>query len=164
MLFIKNQKGSFQVRAAAIIQKEQSVLLLNEPLVGPYWFLPGGRAEMLESTDEALKRELKEEIQTTLSLGKLLFVIENFFTLQQMSHHTIGFYYQAFLPVGHPLSSCSEFFTEREEEDVLKRFHFRWFSLSELKDVDLRPPFLKEIVPTLTSESTLRHCVVRERK
>lgn len=162
MLSIKSHKGSFQVRAAAIIQKEKSVLLLNEPLAGPYWFLPGGRAEMQESTDEALVRELQEEIQETLSLGKLLFVLENFFTLNQVNHHTIGFYYQAFLPMVHPLCSRAEFFTEREEEGVVKTFHFRWHPLSELSAVDLRPPFLQEILPTLMGESALRHCVVRE--
>ena len=92
MLTIANQKGSFKVRVAGIMRQENNILLLNEPLFAPYWFLPGGRAEMHESTKETLSRELEEEIQGVPLVGDLLWVTENFFVRHEVPYHTLEFY------------------------------------------------------------------------
>lgn len=162
MLTIKNHKGSFQVRTAGVMQKANKILLLNEPLVGEYWFLPGGRTEMHESTDQTLFRELEEEMNAKPKIGRLLWVIENFFTLRETPFHTLGFYYAVEIPQSHPLSHQEEYFTERNEESLLKKFHFRWCSLSEIQSMDVRPPCLKELLAETNRSSAVTHFVVRE--
>jgi ADP-ribose pyrophosphatase YjhB (NUDIX family) len=49
--------------------------------------LPGGRVEALETTSDALRREMKEEIGQTIEVGRLLWVVENFFNLQGTPYH-----------------------------------------------------------------------------
>jgi 8-oxo-dGTP pyrophosphatase MutT (NUDIX family) len=162
MITIKNQKESFQVRVAGVIQNGDQILLLNEPRVGEYWFLPGGRAEMHESSDITLLRELEEEMNVKARIHKMVWIIENFFTLREVSHHTIGFYYSVEIPNDHPLCSQKEYCTERFEEGVVKKFHFRWCSSSERVRMDIRPPCIKRMLDSLTPSSSLLHCVVRE--
>jgi 8-oxo-dGTP pyrophosphatase MutT (NUDIX family) len=127
MLYIKNAKGVFKLRVAAVIRREGKLLLLNEPLAGTYWILPGGRAEMHESTDTALARELEEEMGGTFEIGRLLWVVEDFFTHEHTRSHTIGFYYAVDLPINHPLCSQEEYHTSRDEEGQHKQFHFKWW-------------------------------------
>lgn len=53
----------FQVGAKAIIRNEQGRLLLLK--AAEYWDLPGGRLDVGETVEEALRRELHEEIGVT---------------------------------------------------------------------------------------------------
>ena len=162
MLSIKSPKGFFNIRVAGVIQRDSEILLLNEALVGEYWFLPGGRAEMHESTDETLVRELEEEMNAQARIKKLLWIIENFYTISEKPSHTIGFYYSVEIPKNHPLAIQEEYFTERQEDGVVKKFHFRWCSLDEISHMDIRPPCLKKMLQEMHSHSQLDHFVIRE--
>lgn len=44
------------------------------------WTLPGGRVETLETSAVALVRELREELGIAVTLGRLLWIVENLFT------------------------------------------------------------------------------------
>ncbi|MFA6119168.1 MAG: NUDIX domain-containing protein [Parachlamydiales bacterium] len=142
MLVIKNQKGIFQLRTAGIVKKGEKILLLNEPHVS-YWFLPGGRVEMHESTKETLERELLEEMNAKAEIGNLIWIIENFFPFNGAPFHEIGFYYEVKIPSDHPINSRDEFHFQREEDGKIKKFHFKWFSQNELLSMDIRPKCLK---------------------
>jgi 8-oxo-dGTP pyrophosphatase MutT (NUDIX family) len=162
MLIIKNPKGSFKIRVAAVAIHDGAILLLNEPLIGTYWFLPGGRAEMHESTDETLIRELEEETGESVVLGPMLWVIENFYTRKHESHHTIGFYYAIEIPDSHPLKHNQEYVIQQHEDGIVKTFHFRWHPINDLASIDLRPPCLKTMVHTIPPPGHIHHCVARE--
>lgn len=163
MLYIDNAKGTFKLRVAAVLRREGKLLLLNEPLVGTYWFLPGGRAEMHESTDTALARELEEELGGTHSIGKLLWVVENFFTYNNRPNHTIGFYYAADLSKDHPLCFQEEYHTSRDEEGQHKQFHFKWCTPEEVNAMKILPHCVKDLFPTIDTVPHIRHCVVGEK-
>ena len=122
---IKNHKGVFKVRVAGVMRKGNKVLLLNEPLINNYWFLPGGRVEMHESTKEALARELEEEMCGKPLVGDLQWVTENFFTLNRIAYHSLEFYYTFTLQGAHPLLSHDTYHTQRLEDGVVKQFHFQ---------------------------------------
>ena len=162
MLYIKNAKGVFKLRVAAVIRREGKLLLLNEPLAGTYWILPGGRAEMHESTDTALARELEEEMGGTFEIGRLLWVVEDFFTHEHTRSHTIGFYYAVDLPINHPLCSQEEYHTSRDEEGQHKQFHFKWCSPEEVNAMELHPQCVKGLFPTIDAIPHIHHCVVGE--
>lgn len=56
--------------AAAIIRKNDRVLIAKRPLnkhKGGYWEFPGGKLEAKELPEQALKRELKEELDIEIT-------------------------------------------------------------------------------------------------
>jgi ADP-ribose pyrophosphatase YjhB (NUDIX family) len=74
------EKGNtrFHLCTRGIAFDQARVLLFN--VIGwDWWALPGGRVEMLEHSDEALKREMREELSTDVKVGRLVWVVENFF-------------------------------------------------------------------------------------
>jgi ADP-ribose pyrophosphatase YjhB (NUDIX family) len=105
------------------------------------WALPGGRVELLEPSAEALEREMREELRVSVTVGRLLWVVENFFRWEDGRHaHELGLYYLFSLPEGCPLLNTARTF-ERSEEGLL--MHFRWLPLAALADVPLQPAFLR---------------------
>jgi ADP-ribose pyrophosphatase YjhB (NUDIX family) len=105
------------------------------------WALPGGRVELLEPSVETLRREMREEIGVEVTIGRLLWVVENFFRWEDGRHaHELGLYYLMTLPPSCPLLDTSRTF-ERVEEGLL--MHFRWLPLSEVEGLPLQPGFLR---------------------
>jgi ADP-ribose pyrophosphatase YjhB (NUDIX family) len=117
----------------------ERVLLFNA--IGlDHWALPGGRVEMLEPSDKALKREWKEELDTDIGINRLVWVIEGFFKYENRNYHEIGMYYLITLLVNSSLLSSEE----HTCKDGLATLRFRWVPLSDIEHIDLRPLFLKK--------------------
>ncbi|MFA5069998.1 MAG: NUDIX domain-containing protein [Patescibacteria group bacterium] len=58
----------------AIIIENNKILLLKRNREGRiYWVFPGGQVESGETDEQALKREVKEEVGVDVSVGKLIF-------------------------------------------------------------------------------------------
>ena len=63
---------------AALIRKGKRIFATQRGY-GPWkdwWELPGGKMEAGESPEEALRREIREELSTEITVGKLLHTIE----------------------------------------------------------------------------------------
>ncbi len=63
---------------AAIIRKDDKIFATQRGY-GPWkdwWEFPGGKMEVGETPEEALKREIREELSADISVGKLLHTIE----------------------------------------------------------------------------------------
>ena len=68
-----------RVRVSGICVKNESILLIKHVNIGAkpiLWSPPGGGMEFGESAKEALVREFKEETNTEILVGKLMFVNE----------------------------------------------------------------------------------------
>lgn len=66
-----------------IIQKKNEVLLGKRPTEGSLpgiWEFPGGKIERNESPEQALARELDEELGIKAEVGELLFSLTHFYT------------------------------------------------------------------------------------
>ena len=63
---------------AAIIRKENKIFATQRGYGEwkDWWEFPGGKMEAGETAEEALKREIREELSTEISLGKLLCTVE----------------------------------------------------------------------------------------
>jgi 8-oxo-dGTP pyrophosphatase MutT (NUDIX family) len=114
-----------------------------------FWFLPGGRIKTGESSTDAMRRELEEELGTGFAVEDLMIVAENFFTLDGDDFHEFCFLYRVTWN-GHPGSEASA--PEGEE--------FRWVTVSELEKVNLKPVFLKRYLTE--GPSGLVHVVHRD--
>lgn len=70
-------------RAAAIIIKGDQILLIRRVVDGrgEYWVFPGGGVEAGETEEQAMMREVQEELSLTVTESKLLFEVFNEFTM-----------------------------------------------------------------------------------
>src|SRR6266487_1923123 len=84
-----------------------------------FWFLPGGRAELHETSIETLMREIQEELGVEVIIERLLYVVENFFEYPHNPHHEIGFYFLISFPPDSYLYSQPGPFERYDELDRL---------------------------------------------
>lgn len=105
-----------------------------------YWALPGGTIEVLEPSAETLKREMVEELGVEVEIGRLIWIVENFFNIEGSDFHEIAFYYEMRLPTECHLLSSARPFTSQDGETELT---FAWHPLGRLEQLHLKPEFLR---------------------
>jgi len=132
----------FQVRAAAVFVWRGSVLL-HRPVSDAFWALPGGRLEPGEDAASAVLREMREELDEDVCCGPLACVGENFFDSRGQSNHEIGFYFHASFGDGSSLLDVMKSHVRTEGE---QSFEFKWFPLTGLDQIDVRPAFLRQFL------------------
>jgi ADP-ribose pyrophosphatase YjhB (NUDIX family) len=140
MISFRNDDSQFDLRAAAIAIHDGHVLL-NRAEPDDFWTLPGGRVELGETAEAAVIREMREETEMTVSIERMVWVVENFFTLATRRHHELGFYYLVELPAGSSRLNVSEQFFGQEEDGP--RLFFQWFAIDTLAGVRLYPSVLQ---------------------
>ena len=151
MLSLLIQGLRFNVRAAALIIDEGH-LLLHRVVNDDFWTLPGGRVEPGEAALDTVVRELCEETGEIVTCGPLAFIAENFFTLDGVPAHEIGFYAHATLPGGSRLRDKGMSHRGAEPGAQLE---YRWFPLNGLDRLALYPEFLRS--EPLDRMQALRH-------
>ena len=64
--------------AAAIIRKDDKIFATQRGYGEwkDWWEFPGGKIEVGESPEEALMREISEELSTEICVGELLYTVE----------------------------------------------------------------------------------------
>jgi ADP-ribose pyrophosphatase YjhB (NUDIX family) len=135
----------FTVRVAAVCLHDRHVLLEGDGSDG-FWILPGGHGELLEPTDETVRREMREEFGVAVEAGRLLWVVENFFTYEGVRNHQISFIYEARLPAGCGLLDTTQDFVGFDGDVP---FVARWFPIESLSETWLLPSFLCEALQSL---------------
>jgi 8-oxo-dGTP pyrophosphatase MutT (NUDIX family) len=129
----------FNYRVAGIAAHEDHVLLQRVD-GDSIWFLPGGRCEAMEASAATLVREMQEEAGQTVTVERLVWVVENFFTLAGTQFHELGLYYLMSFPKGSPFLDVNAAFYH--DEPTL-RLIFQWFPLTALEGIALQPTFLR---------------------
>ena len=110
----------------------------------------GGAIQVNESTEDALVREVREELGVKAQASQLAFVVENRFEQDGVSYHNIEFHYLVDLLEDAPL-------TMQEDE---KRQPCEWIDLDQLQNIQLVPAFLKTALPNWDGQ--LRHIHLNE--
>lgn len=135
--FISDTNVRFGCRVAAVILHDTYVLLQGEP-DGAFWTLPGGGIELLEPSEAALHREMREELSIRIRIHRLLWVVEQFFAGNQGRHHELALIYLA-EPVDAPhILERRTYFAHEGTVPII----FQWFPIEDLPSV-LYPLFLK---------------------
>lgn len=142
----------FNCRVAAIIIHQNHVLL-NRAQTDSFWILPGGRAELGESSEESLLREMHEELGASVEIDRLLWLVEGFFSCENVPCHEIAFYYLVSLPNGHDKLSLDQFEIEDGGEEIV----FKWFPMEEVPDMEIFPSFLRTRLQSLPN--SVQHIV-----
>lgn len=128
----------FNMRLVAVILAGERVLV-HRTESESFWSLPGGRAELLETTRDGLAREMTEELDTEVEVGRLLWLVENFFEYEGMPYHELGLYFLVTLPLASSLLASDAFPGYEGSLELI----FRWAGLNELDHMVLLPSFLK---------------------
>jgi 8-oxo-dGTP pyrophosphatase MutT (NUDIX family) len=137
--------ASFALRASALIIRQGRVLL-HRTVADTYWALPGGHIEPGETSDQAVLRELAEELGVQRArIDRLIWIIENRFIDRGRRYQEIGFVYHVRLP-GDECPVCDAEFRGAEAG-----IRLRWFGLGEIAQTDLRPSFLRRSLLELPS-------------
>jgi ADP-ribose pyrophosphatase YjhB (NUDIX family) len=122
-----------------------------------FWTLPGGRVELGEPAADTLRREMQEEIGVEVEVGRLLWLIENFFVYEGKRWHEIAFYFEVALPPGCPILEATEPFTGTEDyypgsPEGLELI-FQWHSVADLENVYLLPSLLRTGLRSLPEQT-----------
>ena len=80
----------FGVRATALIVQNSKLLATKDK--GKYYTI-GGAIQVGERTEEAVVREVREELGVKAEARQLAFVVENRFEQDGISYHNIEFHY-----------------------------------------------------------------------
>ena len=84
--------------AICVFRHRDRILLINihDPATGERFYRPaGGGIEFGESSQDALRREMREELGAEIDAPRLLGVLENIFTYDDRPGHEIVFVYDA---------------------------------------------------------------------
>ena len=135
---IKDYK--LNIRAACVI-KHNNKVLLHKSDDKDHYCLIGGRVELGESSENTIKREIKEELDKEIDIKGYISTIENFFTFEGSKYHEYMFVYEA------------EFKNENDKliEETLKNVEgkeylkYYWVDLDEIDTVNIKPKVIKEI-------------------
>jgi ADP-ribose pyrophosphatase YjhB (NUDIX family) len=149
MLTFEHAKGRFNCRAVGVLVDRQR-LLVHRAEMDDFWTLPGGRVEFGESAGDALARELEEELGVSVEVGRLVWVVENFFAYRGEQYHEIAFYFQVSLPEDSHLTAHDEPFAGDEDGIPLI---FEWQPIESLAHLALYPTFLREAVAHMPPET-----------
>ncbi len=142
MLTFKHSLGRFNCRTVGVVIDRQR-LLIHRAEDENFWTLPGGRVEFGEPANLALARELAEELDVSVEVGRLVWVVENFFSYRDEPYHEIAFYFHVSLPDDSHLKDRNEPFVG-DENGLPLIFH--WHPLEDLRNLALYPSFLREAI------------------
>lgn len=149
----KFDQECFNYRVSAIIISEGKILAMHDER-SPYYYLPGGRAKMGERAEDAIIRELNEELGITAKIIRPLWLNQGFFTedVDKLRYHELCLYFLIDV-TGTDLLSRGVSFSLKEGR---KTNVFEWLDFSKLKDEYFYPIFLKTEIFNLPSEFTIR--------
>lgn len=129
------------VRAAGVMIHNGKVLF-HRNVNSDYYALIGGRVEIGESSENTIKREIKEELGKDIKITEYISTIENFFEIKGSKYHEIMFVYGI------------EFINEEDKkiDYVMKNIEgkdylqYEWIELDRIEEYTLLPKVLKEVL------------------
>ncbi len=141
-LKIKTERQEFHGRACGIIRQENKFLIMKVNKTS-YYHIPGGHIEIGENSKQTVIREIKEEIGCDIEEISLFAVQENFWTRDNKKCHGIEFYYIIQPKQYLQMIDYEKVEIDKGEEKLLE---FKWVNSEELKDIDLRPSNIRNML------------------
>lgn len=136
---IGNEK--FNYRVCAMIISDGKILAMHDER-SPYYYLPGGRVAIGETAENAVIREIREELGVTPKIVRPVWLNQAFFTenVNNLHYHELCIYFLMDITDTDLLSRDKNFTTNEGD-----RIHtFEWLEFAQLKDEYFYPVFLKK--------------------
>lgn len=136
-LMIGSAKFNFRV---ACVLEHNGKILLHKGLVDDFWNLVGGRIKAGEYSLDALKREMKEELNIEITNAKLINVSENFFNYDNKDYHELLFVYYS------KLDKCEitnkQDFCSLDNDKII----YHWYTREEIKNIVCKPVTIYDLI------------------
>lgn len=142
----KTELGKFNYRVCAVIINDGKVLAMKDNHAD-YYYLPGGRVQFNETAENALLRELKEELNVEAEIVRPLYFNQNFFNedVLKVDYHEIGIYFLVDISKTDIMSRGESFYGV----ETVKNQRFEWIDFDRVKKEYLYPNFIKENIDKL---------------
>ena len=149
----ETDEGRFNYRVCAVLLDEERILAMHDER-SPYWYLPGGRVRMGERAEDAVLREVREELGIEARILRPLWLSQSFFTedVARADYHELCLYFLLDVS-GTDLLARGDRFRGPERRHV---HDFAWLPFERLKDEYFYPLFLKTDIYHLPEGLTLR--------
>jgi len=138
MIHFGDDRRQFLYRVAGVAIRDGR-LLIHRFEDESFFCLPGGRVEMGEPAEEALYREMEEELGCQVTISRLLWIVDNHFVHRGRVFHELGLYFEVTLPDDVSQSS-GEPWTGVELNGI--KMHFQWQPIEHLCELDFKPDCL----------------------
>lgn len=146
------EQGRFNYRVCGMIIHEGKILAMHDQR-SPYYYLPGGRVQLGETVEEAVLREIREELEIDAKIVRPLWFNQGFFTedVSGEQFHEICIYFLMDISHTDLLSKGKQFVLSENNQ----RHTFEWLEFDRLKDEYFYPIFLKEKIFDLPEKLTI---------
>ena len=151
-LTFKSETGIFNYRVCAIILHDDKILATKDQN-SPYFYLPGGRVKLHEPAEQAILREVREELDIEPKILRPLWLNQGFFTedVTGVRFHELCLYYLVDISETGLLSRGNSF-TMLENG---RPHYYEWIPLSRLEKEYLYPLFIKKKIFDLPEHLTV---------
>ena len=139
----KTKEGRFNYRVCGIIIHDNKILAMHDER-SPYYYLPGGRVQLNETVEDAIIREIKEELEIDINIIRPLWFNQGFFCedVSKENYHEICIYFLIDYSNTDLLSRGNQFtLTENKQQHV-----YEWLEFERLQDEYFYPIFLKKAI------------------
>ena len=149
----KTENEKFNYRVCAVIISNGEILAMHDER-SPYFYLPGGRVKMGETAEQAVVREVEEELYITPKIIRPLWLKQAFFRedVDGLNYHELCIYFLMDISHTELLKKGKKFSLQegRHQHD------FEWLAFNRLKNEYFYPIFLKNSIYDLPKTFTLR--------
>ena len=151
MISYEQKEKKFNFRVGGILESpDRKKILIHRLSNFDFWLLPGGRVEMLEDTENAILREIQEELGVSSEIDRLISITESFFDMKDKTYHELGFNYLLRLP---------------ENSQLLKmqgeKYRYKWIDKELLSQITFKPNYMIPILQNIPQE--IVHIIKDER-
>ena len=147
------EEGRFNYRVCAVLLDGGRILAMHDEN-SPYFYLPGGRVKMGERAEDAVLREMWEELGIEARILRPLWLSQSFFNedVTKVDFHELCLYFLLDAS-GTDLLTRGDRFRGQERRHV---HDFEWLPFDRLKDEYFYPLFLKTEIYRLPEHLTIR--------
>ena len=142
----RTPEGRFNYRVCAVIIDGERLLAMKDER-SPYYYLPGGRVSLHETAEDAVLREVREELGIDARIDRPLWLNQSIFTEDVTGErfHEICVYYLMDMTKTDLLTRGNRF----DGAELCHRQRFTWLSFEEVEKAYLYPLFIKQRVRSL---------------
>lgn len=143
----------FNYRVCAILLHDEKILAMHDER-SPYFYLPGGRVKLGETAEEAVLREVEEELNITAKIVRPLWLNQAFFQedVDKLHYHELCLYFLMDIS-GTDLLQRGTRFTLFERQHT---HDFEWLPFARLREEYFYPIFLKTAIFSLPEHLEIR--------
>lgn len=135
----KENNYQFHYRTSAIIyNKDKTKILLFKSSNRDFYMLPGGKVNELESSEDALKREVQEETGLKINIIDFKCFSECVVTDKEMTYQQVEAIYEA----SYNDEINNDEFNGLEGNWIL----FKWFNINNWDNILIEPKGIKDIL------------------